>query len=162
MKKCLQCEAPMVTKPENVEYGSLPETMLMGVPVSRCSQCDEYEVSIPAIDELDRVLADEVLGKSGRLNGGEIRFLRSFLDLSGVELSRIIGSDPATISRWESDKQAIGHHTDLLLRAMVLLEMKVDSYPIARFAEISGEKGETSKYSVKRSASKWRPAQVAA
>lgn len=162
MKKCLQCEAPMVTTPENVVYGSLPETMLMGVPVSRCSQCDEFEVSIPAVDELDRVLADEVIKKSGRLNGGEIRFLRSFLDLSGVDLARIISSDPATISRWESDKQVIGHHTDLLLRAMVLLEMKVDSYPISRFAEISGEKGETAKYSVKRAASKWKPAQLSA
>lgn len=162
MKKCLQCESPMVSKPENVEYDSLPGTMLMGVPVSRCTRCDEYEVGIPAIDDLDRVLADEVIGKNGRLNGGELRFLRSFLDLTGVELAKIIGSDPSTISRWESDKQAIGHHTDLLLRAMVLLEMKVDSYPIARFAEISSEKGEVSKYSVKRTASKWKPAQLAA
>jgi putative zinc finger/helix-turn-helix YgiT family protein len=161
MKKCLQCEASMTSKLETVEYDSLPGTMLMGVPVNRCTRCDEYEVGIPAIDELDRVLADEVIGKNGRLNGGEIRFLRSFLELSGVELAKIIGSDPATISRWETDKQAIGHHTDLLLRAMVLLEMKVDTYPIARFAEISGEKGEASRYSVKRSASKWKPAQLA-
>ena len=35
-----------------------------------------------------------------------------------VRGAKLIGSDPATVSRWESDKQAIGHHTDLLLRAM--------------------------------------------
>src|SRR5882672_2293472 len=149
--KCINCGHAMTTKRENVPYTALPGAVLIGVPVSRCANCGEYEVAIPAIDELNRVLA-----------GGEVRFLRSYLGYSGADFAKLIGSDPATVSRWESDKQSIGHHTDLLLRAMVALDRKVDEYPIAAFAEIKANATERPRYAFRPTAKKWKPTELSA
>ena len=160
--KCIHCGHPMTTKRENVPYTALPGTVLVGVPVSRCSSCGEYEIAIPAIDELNRVLADAVIRKRARLAGSEVRFLRSYLGYSAADFAKLIGSDPATVSRWESDKQPIGHHTDLLLRAMVALDRKVDEYPIAAFAEVQSKAAKRPRYAFKPSAKTWKPTELRA
>ena len=72
--KCMQCGHAVTTKRENVPYTALPGTVLVGVDVSRCPNCGEYEVAIPAIDELNRVLAGAVIRKPARLSGGPGRF----------------------------------------------------------------------------------------
>lgn len=158
--KCINCEHAMTTKRENVPYTSLPGAVLIGVPVSRCANCGEHEVAIPAIDELNRVLASAVIRKRGRLVGGEIRFLRSYLGYSGTDFAKLIGSDPATMSRWESDKQPIGHHTDLLLRSMVALDRKVDEYPIATLGEVTAEATGRARYVFKPTAKKWKQTEL--
>lgn len=137
--KCIECGAEMTMKRENVPYKALPGTVLVGVEVSRCPGCGEYEVAIPGIDELNRLLATAVIETKRRLNGGEIRFLRTYLGQSSADFARLISSDPATISRWESDAQPIGHHADLLLRALVMLDKKVEEYPLSTFEEIGGD-----------------------
>ena len=146
----------MTTKRENMPYQSLPGTVLIGVSVSRCVHCGEYEVAIPAIDGLNHALAQTVIRKRTRLAGDEIRFLRTYLGYSGADFARLIGSDPASVSRWESGKQPIGHHTDLLLRAMVAIDKKVTAYPIATFAEVGAEKAEVARYAFKATSNKWR------
>lgn len=160
--KCINCGHAMITKRENVPYTALPGAVLIGVPVSRCASCGEYEVAIPAIDELNRVLAGAVIRKRGRLVGGEVRFLRTYLGYSAADFAKLIGSDPATVSRWESDKQPIGHHTDLLLRAMVALDRKVDEYPIAAFAEVKADVIKRPRYVFKPAAKTWKPSKLSA
>ena len=90
--KCLECGSTMTTKRENVQYNSLPGTVLAGVEVHRCPNCGEYEIAIPAIDELNKLLAMDVIRKKGRLDGGEIRFLRSYLGYSGVDFAKSVQS----------------------------------------------------------------------
>jgi putative zinc finger/helix-turn-helix YgiT family protein len=160
--KCINCGHAMTTKRENMPYTALPGAILVGVPVSRCSNCGEHEVAIPAIDELNRTLAHAVLRKPGRLNGGEIRFLRSYLAHSGADLARLIGSHPATVSKWENGKQPIGHHADLLLRAMVALDKRVDEYPIETFASIKSNAPSRSHYALRPKANKWQTTEVSA
>jgi transcriptional regulator with XRE-family HTH domain len=63
--------------------------------------------------------------------------LRSYLGYSGADFAGLIGSSASTVSKWESDSQPIGHHADLLLRALVVVGKKVDEYPLATFAQIS-------------------------
>ena len=53
--KCLTCGHAMTTALEDVPYSAVPGVTIH-VPVSRCSNCGHYEVAIPAIDELNRVL----------------------------------------------------------------------------------------------------------
>jgi putative zinc finger/helix-turn-helix YgiT family protein len=158
----MQCGHAMTTKRENAPYTALPGTVLVGVEVSRCPSCGEYEVAIPAIDELNRVLAEAVIRKPARLTGGEIRFLRTYLGYSSADFAKLIGGNPATISRWETDKQPIGHHTDLLLRALVALDKKVDEYPIKTFAGIGDSPSTKARYAFKPAAKKWKPAALAA
>jgi putative zinc finger/helix-turn-helix YgiT family protein len=160
--KCINCGHAMITKRENAPYTALPGAVLVGVQVSRCPSCGEHEVAIPAIDELNRTLAQAVLRKPGRLNGGEIRFLRSYLGHSGAEFARLIGSDPATVSRWERGKQPIGHHADLLLRAMVVLDKRVDEYPLETFATVKSDVSPASRYALKPRANKWQSTELSA
>lgn len=101
----------------------LPGVVLVGVPVSRCPSCGEYEVAIPNNDELHRVLALRVVEESGRLTGAEIKFLRTVLDYTSAEFARLVGASPVTVSHWEHDAQPIGHHADALVRALVLLRV---------------------------------------
>ena len=92
---CINCGHAMTTKRENVPYTALPGAVMIGVPMSRCANCGESEVAIPAIDELNRALTDAVIRKRGRLAGVEGRFLRSYLGYSGTDFARLIGA-------WES------------------------------------------------------------
>jgi DNA-binding transcriptional regulator YiaG len=163
--KCTECGAAMTTKRESVPYEALPGTVLVGVEVSRCPN-GHHEVSIPAIDELNRMLAMDVIQTTRRLNGGEIRFLRTYLGYSSGDFAELIKTDAATVSRWEGGKQDIGNHADLLLRALVVLDKRVDEYPVAKFADIGGEPTETKKPTPRAFApapkSKWKATELRA
>ena len=162
--ECMNCGAEMTTKRESVQYKSLPGTVLQGVEVSRCPKCGAVETAIPAIEQLNQLLAKHVIEKPGRLNGGEIRFLRTFLGYSGADFAKIIGSNASTVSRWESDAQPMGNHADLLLRALVIIGKKVKSYPIERFAELATEDAPVKPVPTyfKRHSKTWRQTEVAA
>jgi putative zinc finger/helix-turn-helix YgiT family protein len=158
--KCISCGHAMTTKRENMPYTALPGAVLVGVPVSRCSSCGEYEVAIPAIDELNGALARAVIRKTARLGAAEIRFLRSYLGYSGADFAKVIGSDPATVSKWEHDKLPIGHHADLLLRAMVVVDKKVEEYPSSAFADVKDRSAGTPRYAFKPAANTWKPTEI--
>jgi DNA-binding transcriptional regulator YiaG len=121
--KCEKCGHALKTGRENVRWDSLPSTVLVNVPVERCATCGGVGITFQSMDGLMELATRTVIGKSGRLAGAEVRFLRAMLDLDSAELAEAVGSNPATVSRWEHDKQPIGRHADLLLRAMVLLQM---------------------------------------
>jgi putative transcriptional regulator len=163
--KCVQCGSAVTTKRENVPYRALPGVVLVGVEVSRCAKCGEYEVAIPAIDELNKLIASSVIRKKSRLKGSEIRFLRSYLGYSGADFAKLIGSSASTVSKWESDSQPIGHHADLLLRALVVVGKKVEEYPLETFAAISASEEEPAKLEQRAftaTAKKWKATELAA
>jgi len=45
----------------------------MGVEVSRCPQCGEYEVAIPQIEDLHHTIAQALVRKTSPLTAAEIR-----------------------------------------------------------------------------------------
>jgi putative zinc finger/helix-turn-helix YgiT family protein len=163
--KCVQCGSTVTTKRENVPYRALPGVVLVGVAVSRCAKCGEYEVAIPAIDELNKLISNAVIRKKSRLKGSEIRFLRTYLGYSGADFAKLIGSSASTVSKWESDSQPIGHHADLLLRALVVVGKQVDEYPLETFAGISASGDKPTKlepYAFTPSAKTWKATKLAA
>jgi putative zinc finger/helix-turn-helix YgiT family protein len=159
---CFNCGHKMRTRRENVPFLGLPGIVLVGVPVSRCPNCGEYEIAIPNIDELHRVLALRVIEESGRLTGAEIKFLRTVLDYTSAEFARLIGSSPVTISRWEHGVQPIGHHADALVRALVLLRVGVgldreQIEKLARAAAPARRPRAGKQIALRSSANKWKP-----
>jgi putative transcriptional regulator len=153
--KCIECGSEMTTKKENVPFEALPGTVLVGVDVSRCRACGAYEVAIPALDKLMDMLASAVIRKSARLVGSEVRFLRKYLGYSSSDFAKRISSSPSTVSKWENDAQPIGFHSDLLLRAMVALDKKVDSYTSAAFADI-GDAATKPRYAMRLMSKTWK------
>ena len=130
--KCIECGAAMTERRDAFDYSTcgLP-VMLLNVPVRRCRGCDEVEVSIPQIEDLHRLIADSVTRKKGRLAGAEIRFLRSWLGLSGRRFAKWSGVTPETVSRWEHDKAPISESHEHLLRLLAARQQLFADYDIS-------------------------------
>ena len=97
----------------------LDNVFLVGVEICNCS-CGEEIVTIPAVYDLHDLLSLEIVKKKSLLNSREIRFLRKNMGLSAKKLSKMMGVDNATISRWENNAQGINESRDRLLRLIYL------------------------------------------
>ncbi|MBT3328096.1 MAG: type II toxin-antitoxin system MqsA family antitoxin [Gemmatimonadales bacterium] len=125
---CIMCGSDgMHQQRRNVPYRSLRGTVLVGVKVWECAECGEQEVVIPAINELDRVLARAVANKPGRLTSDEVRFLRKHLGWSGADFAGHFGVQPETVSRWENGTE-MGPQAERLLRVCVTRLEPIDDY----------------------------------
>ncbi len=133
MAKCLQCGTAMKTRRETYPYdrlsGGLAVT-LKNVRVSRCPNCGEWEVEIPRIDELHRLIAKGIVEKRSRLAPPEIRFLRKRLEWSASDFAAAMGSTAETVSRWENGRMPMGAAADRLLRLAVVANDGIDDYTL--------------------------------
>ena len=89
------------------------------------------------MEDLHRAIAMIVAKLPARLRGKEIRFLRTYLGLSSSDAARVLGVQPATMSRWENEKSkgemsAVYEHC---LRLMVFNREPAQSYPIDELKE---------------------------
>ncbi len=71
-------------------------------------------------DKLHREIARSVLLHKQKLEGQEVRFLRSLLRLTQEQLGELLGGiTRETVSRWESNRNPIDDSADMLLRVVV-------------------------------------------
>jgi putative zinc finger/helix-turn-helix YgiT family protein len=138
---CMVCGAEMKTGLENFRYDAcgLPGVTLIGVEVSRCPQCGEYEVAIPQIEDLHKAIARALIRKTNRLTPAEIRYLRKYLGWSGADFAKHMGTTPETVSRWENGTDRMGPQADRLLRLMVVTRDPVSDYSLELLTTISKE-----------------------
>jgi putative zinc finger/helix-turn-helix YgiT family protein len=136
--KCLVCGATMKTKRENFRYDAcgLPNVTLLGVEVSRCPKCGEFEVAIDQIEDLHKTIADALIRKPTRLNAAEIKFLRKYLGWSGADFADHIGTTRETVSRWEKGAMPMGGTADRALRLMVATQQPVKDYSLETLKSI--------------------------
>ena len=80
-------------------------------------------VSIDDADGLHVVLVAEVVKKKGRITGKELRFLRSHLALSQVNLGKCLGATEQSVSLWERTGK-VPAPTDALVRLLVIERTK--------------------------------------
>jgi len=115
--KCPICKSEMECNQEFYNYveSGLENVQLDGIDVFRCS-CGEEIINIPAVPELHSLIGLELIKKKSLLGNREIRFLRKNMGLTGKVLSKYIGVDNATLSRWENNSQTIDKSHDRLLR----------------------------------------------
>jgi putative zinc finger/helix-turn-helix YgiT family protein len=150
----------MTARRENVKYDAcgLPYVTLVGVEVTRCAQCGDFEVALPRIEELHHSIAAAVVRKPGRLEGMEIRFLRKWLGFSGTEFAAHMGVSPATVSRWETGSQRIGGAADRTLRLMVLSREPSANYSLALLREVDADRPAGFRIGLAAGRSGWRTA----
>ena len=129
---CLSCGETMASHRENYRYveSGLPNIILVGVEVRRCRGCGEFELVIPKMAQLHRLVADVISKKTERLTHHEVRFLRKHIGWSGVDFARNFGVTPETVSRWESGAQNINPMAERLLRILTLSHEPVLDYSI--------------------------------
>ena len=140
--KCLQCGTPMKTRKEDHRYDEcgLKYITLVGVEMARCPRCGNYEISIPNLEALHRLLARVLIEKSTRFTGDEVRFLRKSVGWSGADFAKHMGVAVETVSRWENDAAPIGPQADRLLRFLVAQGRLTTRYPTERLAKIDPKK----------------------
>jgi putative zinc finger/helix-turn-helix YgiT family protein len=147
----------MKTQKENYRYSEcgLKNVTLVGIEVSRCARCGNYEVSIPHIEELHRLIARVLIEKATRLTGEEIRFLRKSLGWSGADFAKHIGVAEETVSRWENSSAPIGPQADRLLRLMVAQGRLTTSYPTERLSQINPKKATVTRVELEARDEQW-------
>ncbi|NOX34392.1 MAG: helix-turn-helix domain-containing protein [Deltaproteobacteria bacterium] len=115
--KCHECNSNMKESKELYHYieSGLDNVWLGDVSVYRC-ECGEYFASIPAIIELNLVIALYLIKKKTFLKGREIKYLRKNAGLNAKAFAEYIGIDKSTLSRWENNKQIIDKSNDRMIR----------------------------------------------
>ena len=98
----------------------LSNVVLQGVELSHCPKCGNEDAILPGINRIMRALAQAVIGKPYRLNGEEVRFLRTFLGMTAERFTKLIHVDKATLSKWENGEDPVGPQSDLLIRMLTL------------------------------------------
>ena len=129
---CAMCGGSMRTARKNVRYDAvgLRDVLLRAVEIRRCRWCDEYELVLPDLDDLHRVIAHAIIGKRGRLAPAEIRFLRKHLGWSSASIATHLGVTPETMSRWETAAIPMGVTADRLLRLIVAYRDRPACFPL--------------------------------
>ena len=155
--KCNECGSPMKTRKENYRYSEcgLKNVTLVGIDVSRCPRCGNYELSIPHIEELHRLIARVLIEKTTRLTGEEVRFLRKCLGWSGADFAKHIGVAEETVSRWENSSAPIGPQADRLLRLMVAQGRLTTNYPTERLSQINPKKATATRVELETRDEQW-------
>jgi putative zinc finger/helix-turn-helix YgiT family protein len=124
--------------------------------VARCLRCGSYEISIPRLEELHRLLAKVLIEKPTRLTGDEVRFLRKSLGWSGSDFAKHMGVAGETVSRWENDAAPIGPQADRLLRLLVVQGSPTIRYPREQLAGIDPKKATATKVTLVTRNEQWR------
>jgi putative zinc finger/helix-turn-helix YgiT family protein len=156
-KKCPECGTSMRTRRENYRYDEcgLTNITLVGLAVARCPKCGNYEVSIPRIEQLHRLISRALIEKATRFRGEEVRFLRKSLGWSGPDFARHMGVADETVSRWENDAAPIGPQADRLLRLMVAQGHPMARYPTERLARINPDRALATRLELVVTRSSW-------
>jgi putative transcriptional regulator len=156
--KCDRCGAQMKSARENYRYDEcgLDSVTLMNVEVRRCPECGEYEVDIPRMNELHRLIARMVASKAPRLTAHEVRFLRKYLGFSGVDFAATLDVTPETVSRWETGKKQMSPVAERALRLMVFVRDPIDEYPLEKLAEVAQGEAVPLRLKLRESRARWK------
>ncbi len=155
--KCGECGTVMKSRKENHRYDEcgLKHVTLVALAVARCQKCGNYEVAIPRIESLHRLIARALIEKRTRLTGEEVRFLRKSLGWSGADFARHMGVSDETVSRWETAAAPIGPQADRLLRLMVAQGRTPIRYPTERLASIDAKRAATTRLELESRHDEW-------
>lgn len=96
----------------------LKNIYLVGINVMECPSCSEEYPVIPKMEELHNLIANDLINKSTKLKGDEIRFLRKNAGFSSIEFATLLKIDPSSLSRVEAGKDKIGPTLDKLARML--------------------------------------------
>lgn len=101
--------------PFHFEDCGLPNIYLVGIRYFKYSS-GRIVSEIPAIKELMRLIARDLISTPRALTGNEIRFLRKRLGQKQNVFARSVGIEPETLSRAENGHQILNESNDKLIR----------------------------------------------
>ena len=129
--KCRSCGGDKVTSKTTSHVYSecgLTGVELRNVPVRECADCGWQQLRIPRIEKLHQRIALEILRRSGRFTGEEVRYLRKYLGYSQKDLAAQLSVHDTTVSQWETEQKRIGASLAKMIRLLVIEEKQIQSY----------------------------------
>ncbi len=143
-RKCLDCGSSRVTTKVGAYRMKLADSWAVTVQdaiITTCEGCAGVGVGFQNLDGLMRAIAAAVVAKPTRLAAEEIKFLRTHLGYSGVQLAKLLGVGPPTVSRWENGHEPIGAVPDRLLRALDVIRDGAENFDVEALAAIGDKPG---------------------
>jgi putative transcriptional regulator len=98
----------------------LPNVYLVGIKYFTYED-GRVVAEIPAIKQLMKLIARDLIERPDSLSGAEIRFIRKRLGKRAVDFAKDLGIDAATLSRYENDHQQPSESHDKLIRLLYAL-----------------------------------------
>ena len=93
------------------------------------------------MNKLMIVVLEAMVHKAVAFTGAELRFIRSYLQMTSTEFGKIFGVTHAAVLKWESGKNKISPSLELCIRLHVLNHLRAkDKEFRALFKELSLEK----------------------
>lgn len=125
--KCPACGSPAFTSTRVVRALSakIPDILADGLEEGACGACGETCVTVPRARELTDVIAAALIAKRWRLAAGEVRFLRTALNLRAEALAETLGVTASQLSRWENAASREGRTVRISATADRLLRLLV-------------------------------------
>lgn len=106
--RCSNCHTGEM-RPGHVEqydaralFGLEQPVVLAAAPALVCSVCQAVMLEGPVIEAAEQALLRQLVEQAGQLRPREIRFLRGMLGQPPSQLADRLGTDAATLRRWES------------------------------------------------------------
>lgn len=124
--KCPNCGRKQNTFIGDYKYleSGLDNVIIRGIEIFQCV-CGEHSAFIPQIMEIHKAIAKCLIEQTRPLAGREMRFLRKNMGMKAIDLSRFLGVDNATLSRWENDKDKHSAIVDRYIRLLYANRMNM-------------------------------------
>jgi len=114
----------------------LDNVMVFGIVPCLDDDGDEV-VTVPNIAGLHHAIAKEIVAHAAGISGKELRFLRTEMGLTQVELAKVVHHDAQSIARWEKSECNIAPTAEALIRLLAIQRLKLEVEP-EPIEELSG------------------------
>jgi DNA-binding transcriptional regulator YiaG len=124
-----------VSSTETLDYLFGEVTFSVEMPCVRCEACGETTTDHGDGEKADAAVA-HALALNGPMTGAAFRHMRNVLDISRVEMARLLDVAPETVSRWEVEGRPVDRAAWLLLSTIV-----GRTTTLARLRKVTSERG---------------------
>ena len=91
-------------------------------------------ITIPAINELHRLIATGIVRHDKGISGEELRFLRTEMGLTQAELARLVHRDKQSIGRWERSEVEIDSVAETVIRLLAIDKLGLEQIGVEEIA----------------------------
>lgn len=102
----------------------LLNVVISGIPVEVDDEGDEV-ITIPAVNELHRMIALGIVNHASGMSGDELRFLRTEMGLTQSELATLVHRDKQSIGRWERGDIDIDSSAEAVIRRFAIEKLNL-------------------------------------
>ena len=83
-------------------------------------------ITIPAVNELHRVIALGIVSHEHGMSGDELRFLRTEMGYTQAELAALVHHDRQSIGRWERAEFDIASSAEAIIRRLAIEKLNLE------------------------------------